>query len=285
MVIGNVAELQTSILNLGINARDAITEKRENTSFQGRIKISLQKYDHNLSAVKIVVGKINSNQDYVLLKVSDNGTGILQEDMKRILEPFYTTKTEDKGTGLGLSLIAETVASHNAALGIHSVYGQGTEFMLILPLVSVESVGQKELATDTAQNGKSRVASVGKSGIRKVLVVDDEPVMRVIYEQNLKEFGYEVIQAENGQEGVEKYLAQQEEILGVIMDLQMPVLDGRGAFAQILEVDKNARVVFVSGYLGKSSSQELLDMGAVAVLSKPFRKKTFINSIEECFAL
>ena len=289
VVIGNVAELQTSILNLGINARDAITEKSESVgSFQGRIDISLLKYEHDLAGVKVVAGKVDRNQDYVLLKVMDNGTGILQEDIKRILEPFYTTKTEDKGTGLGLSLISETVTSHNGALGIHSVYGTGTEFMLILPLVNSDAESPESSSMGTVAPVKmcADAESGEKSGEKKkILVVDDEPVMRVIYEQLLREQGYDVVVAENGKEGVDKYVAQQQDILGIIMDLQMPEMDGRDAFKNILEVDASARAVFVSGYLGEASSQELLDIGAIAVLSKPFRKRSFVQTIMKYFEL
>ncbi len=288
VVVGNVTEIQNAIINLGVNARDAVTERADMIrGLNGTINIRILKYNHDLFDSVLISGNIESELEYVAVEVEDNGVGIADSDIKKILEPFYTTKADEKGTGLGLAMLVEMLEAHSGALSLKTVVGQGSTFSIILPLASnptaeIDITSVQESSENAAPSEvPAEVTEEKPKG--SILVVDDEPVMRIIYQQLLEEQGYTAITAENGKEGVAKFLENRDELIGVIMDLKMPEMDGKEAFANIRKFDTALKVVFVSGYLGKTSEQELLDMGAAAVLSKPFRKRSFVKKIESIF--
>ena len=283
---GNITELQNLILNIGINARDAILKKESSIkSFNGLINIRILKYNPTVCHSSLVCGEINPDIEYVVIEIEDNGVGICADDIGRILDPFYTTKVEGKGMGLGLSLLEGTISAHSGAVCVESKEGVGSIFSVILPLlVKYNSADNKTAQFSKAQHNVEFSVEQTHGAKGTILIVDDEPVMRFIYKQLLAEQGYRVIDAVNGRDGISKFVENQEFIIGVIMDLQMAEMDGKEAFRKILEFDKDIKVVFISGYLSNDSKQELLDMGAVGVLSKPFRKKIFVQNIEQLFA-
>lgn len=290
VVQGSVSELQNLVLNLGINARDAIIDKNEgDESFNGVLNLRVKPYDKQGMDAYPVCGKIDYTREYVCIQVEDNGVGIGKDKMSKIFEPFYTTKPKDKGTGLGLSMIEETISAHHGAIYLSSIVGVGTKFDILLPLVVNDNDGENACSKGKDETELLTLAEVegamDEHARRTILVVDDEPVMRFIYNQLFTEQGYTVIEAVDGRDGVEKYKENQSEVIGIIMDLQMPEMDGKEAFEKILEIEPEVRLVFVSGYLGKASQKELLDMGAVEVMAKPFRKKSFVRKITSIFAL
>ncbi len=278
---GDFSEIQNSILNLVINAMDAMVDTHD-----ARIIIGVDKFDDKNCEATQYCGNLIQGKSYIKLEISDNGKGIDPSDIAKVFEPFYTTKSEGKGTGLGLSTIADTIVSHEGAVYVDSEVGVGTTFCLVLPLVCPTSPSQLigspvEINQKSEPEPRKVYRENNKHG--SVLIVDDEPMMRIIYRQMLLEHGYTVIEAENGEIGVAKYSEHFNTISGVIMDLQMPVMDGKAAFEKMKLIDKNAKVIFVSGYLGGTKKQELLDMGALTVLGKPFRKKSFLQNIRTMF--
>lgn len=282
---GNITELQNLILNIGINARDAILKKESGIkSFSGLINIRILKYNPSVCHSLLICGEINPDIEYVVIEVEDNGIGISADDIDKILDPFYTTKVEGKGMGFGLSLLEGIISAHCGAVCVESKDGVGSIFSVILPLlIEYNSVDDKTVGGSRVQD-KVEFTGEQTQGVKgTILIVDDEPVMRFIYKQLLAEQGYKVIDAVNGRDGISKFVKNQELVIGVIMDLQMAEMDGKEAFRKILEFDKDIKVVFISGYLSNDSKQELLDMGAVGVLSKPFRKKVFVQNIEQLF--
>ncbi len=290
VVVGNVTEIQNAIINLGVNARDAVIERADMIrGLNGIIEIRILKYNHDLFDSVLISGKIEPTLEYVAVEVEDNGVGVAESDMKKILEPFYTTKADEKGTGLGLAMLVEMLEAHSGALSLKTEVGQGSTFAIILPLASNPASEIDIAALQESGNNKQPEITASETPVAErakgsILVVDDEPVMRIIYQQLLEEQGYTAITADNGKEGVAKFLECRNELIGVIMDLKMPEMDGKEAFANIRKFDQKIKVVFVSGYLGKTSEQELLDMGAAAVLSKPFRKRSFVRNLEGIFA-
>ncbi len=280
---GNFTELQNSLLNLGINSRDTIMEKSAKLdSFSGKINFRVRECKGSMIYGKVVSGNILPELYYVIIEVADNGFGIKPSCIDSIFEPFFTTKPQEKGTGLGLAIIDETIQAHEGAIMLDSEVGEGTVFSIILPKLEVEEVEQE---SENSTKESARISGRLKRGSSKgvFLIVDDEAVMRVIYNQLLLEQGYMVLEAENGRDGVGKYQEYHDSIKGVIMDLKMPDMDGREAFKEIRAIDAQAKVVFVSAYLDDVLERELLEMGAEDALKKPFRKRSFVHNIEQIF--
>jgi PAS domain S-box-containing protein len=259
-VDGDPNQIQQILVNLCLNAMEAMPGG-------GTLKLSCR---------PCVIGPEDALRyqlpegSYVELQVADVGVGMNDEVRERIFEPFFTTKAHgpSPGTGLGLSTVFGIVVTHHGAISVESEPGQGSTFQVLLPSGSMrEGPAQKGPAAD---NGKGR---------GKVLVVEDEHLLRELAEEALKTLGYTVCAAENGKEGVAAFRLHHGDLQAVILDLKMPVMGGTEAFSQMHQIDPSVPVIVCTGYGENEEVQRLISQGAAAMLSKPYQVSELSDAI------
>jgi PAS domain S-box-containing protein len=252
-VSGDPAQIQQVVLNLTVNARDAMPEGG----------------DLVLSVDAVVLGESDCLRtmgiaagEYVRLSVGDTGCGIAEEHLPRIFEPFFTTKERGKGTGMGLAMVYGIVHNHGGGVRVDSTPGRGTTFEIYLPRVAAPAPTSGEAAPSSPE------PTVRGSG--RILVVDDEEVVRQATVAFLEDLGYQVATADDGQSAVEHYAVHGGEIDLVLLDLVMPRMGGRECFRALKALDPAVRAVLCSGYGFNIAAQELLDEGVLEFLPKPY---------------
>lgn len=252
IVVGDPAQLQNVFLNLGINASHAMPEGGT-LSFRSRIVDCDPSPGEGLD---LDLGK----DGCIEIEINDTGCGIAPEHLPFIFDPFFTTKPKDKGTGMGLSAAMGTIQQHKGNIRVYSELGHGSSFKVTLPL-----------------SGSSHVPEGPEdqmfSGTERILLVDDESIILDIGKQLLNAFGYQVLTARNGAEAVELYQSHPHEIDLVILDMIMPVMNGRDCFAEIRRLNPRAKVILSSGFLREQDLQEMRAQGLSAFIKKPFRSK------------
>lgn len=249
MIVGDCSQLVNVFLNLGINGWHAMPDGGV-LSFSSRVTELTTAYC-NLSPFSLIPG------EYIEVQVRDTGCGIPKDVMHRIFEPFFTTKEQGKGTGLGLSAAYGTIQQLKGAITVYSVYGKGTCLHLYFPLTRD---GAAQLTRD--------VQPVRGEGL--ILLVDDESVMRLTGESWLREFGYDVLLAENGRKGVELFKQNAANIKLVIMDMIMPEMSGRECFFEIKKHKPDVLVILSSGFSLNEDVQDLKEQGLAGFIKKPF---------------
>ncbi len=264
-VDGDGAQLSQALLNLCLNSIDAIAG-------DGQLVISargLSTDDPRPATLGLPPGS------YVSLAVRDDGAGMDEETARHIFEPFFTTKGPGKGTGLGLAMVYGTARAHGGQVAVTSTPGTGTEIVLLLPAMATSSeqgagaaTGDRSVATSTPA---ARIAG-------RLLVVDDDPVVRSMAKRLLSRHGYEVDVAENGAEAVRIY--PQRAYAVVILDMSMPVMDGGACFHALRELDPDARIVLASGYALQEETRRLLAAGALGFLNKPYALATLLSAVK-----
>lgn len=250
IIVGDNSALQNSFLNLGINASQAMTDGGELNIKTSNIHLN-ENYCMN-SSFDIAAG------NYVDIEIRDSGCGIPNENIDKIFEPFFTTKKHGEGTGLGLASVYGTVQNHLGAITLESELGKGTVFHIYLPCSDSEI---KESSTDK---------QIFK-GTGKILLVDDEEIIRITGKFILEQMGYTVIMAEDGIEAVEIFKKMHSEIDLVIIDMIMPRMNGSEAFLKMREIDANCKVVISSGFTKNENLIELKEIGLSGFIQKPFR--------------
>ncbi|MCP4216360.1 MAG: response regulator [bacterium] len=250
IISGDGSALQNTLMNIGINAAHAMPGG-------GIIQIEtnniiLDKTYCNASHFEIEPGR------YIRIEIRDTGCGIPKQNLQKIFEPFYTTKGLGKGSGLGLAAVYGTLQEHHGAVSVHSDVGTGTAFIIFLPC-------SKENVTPA----KIDVGVLTGSG--RILLVDDEEIIRITLQHMLEEMGYQVLPAENGRVAVELFKKRHAEIDIVVMDMIMPVMSGREAFFKMKEIDKNCKVIISSGFAKKKDMDELKRFGLSGYIHKPYK--------------
>ena len=261
MVKGDFARFETSLMNLALNARDAMPEGGAVT-FAVR-RTLLQAGDPLLAAFGIPVG------EYVRIDVRDEGVGIDPSATAKIFEPFYTTKEVGKGTGLGLSLVYTYLRETGGAIRVESDRDTGTTMSLFVPVSQ----------PNTASSPRDAVASSGRPGHGTILLAEDDASVAGPMEQALREAGYDVWLCGNGLEAVDLYKARGQEVDLVVLDLRMPILNGAEAYLEMRRIDPTVRAVVVSGNVGSDDLYELERKGLLGALRKPFRERDLLEFV------
>ncbi len=259
-VAGDVTQLHQVLMNLCLNARDAMQDG-------GILGISAEQLfvDENYTRMN-TEAKVGP---YIVLTVSDTGKGIPPEILDRIFEPFFTTKEHGKGTGLGLSTAFAIVKSHGGFIDIHSKVGKGTTFRVYLPAIKAER--QK---TDEQQ------LELYKGQGEVILVVDDESSIREVTSATLEINGYRVITARDGMEAISLYTKNRKEIKVVLMDMMMPVMDGQASIRALRKIDPKVKIIAMSGLAEKEMFSKVVDHVSV-FLSKPYTTEKLLKTICE----
>jgi PAS domain S-box-containing protein len=250
-VMGDLSQLQNAFLNLFINASHAMPEGGDlNLSWK---TVELDQAQCAASTFSLQPGR------FIEIEIADTGTGIAESVLPRIFEPFFTTKEIGKGTGMGLSVVLGTVQQHNGSITVHSEPEKGTRFRVLLPLTD-----QRPTEPDPQENDPY-------CGAGTILIVDDEEVMRKTSQAILEHMGYEVLLAENGAEALDLYQSEAGRIDLVILDMVMPVMNGRDCFFAIRKIDPRAKIVIASGYARQEELRDLQAKGLAGTINKPFR--------------
>jgi nitrogen-specific signal transduction histidine kinase/ActR/RegA family two-component response regulator len=266
IVQGDPGQLYQLLLNLCINARDAILEA-EPESGTGRIMMAASEIAGDEVRKEF---KEAGAPSYVRISVSDTGIGMSEQVRSRLFEPFFTTKPTGKGTGLGLAVVYGIVQSHRGFVDVESVPGAGTTFHVYLQAYP------EELALPPPEE-----ASPVVGGSETVLVVEDEEALRDLVTELLQSYGYSVIRAEDGVDGLAKFTQGQEQIEAIITDMGLPRMSGQEMFTRIREIDPAAKVILASGYLEPGLKSRLFTAGAKAFIQKPYQPQEILRVVRE----
>lgn len=255
-VFADSAQIEQVMMNLAVNARDAMPEGGQLIIETGNIELD-ESYRRKYPYVK--VGK------YVQIRVSDTGSGMDEETQARIFEPFFTTKEVGKGTGLGLSMIYGIVKQHDGHIHVYSEVGHGTTFKIFLP-VAASSVEKEEQAIQLPVLG----------GTETILVAEDEESLRNLARDILEGLGYTVLLAKNGEDAVEVYGQNRKRIDLLLLDVVMPRMGGWEAYEQMRELGGDVPLIFMTGYSSElvqsrfvKQNKSMEELGAI-VLQKPY---------------
>ena len=260
-VSGDPTQLQQFLMNLAMNARDAMPEGGELTLSTRTVLLD---EDFCSSHAGAAPGR------YAQIDVADTGMGIPKDHQEKIFDPFFTTKEQGKGTGLGLSMVFGIVKNHGGILEVESDVGAGTLFKVYLPLAD----GCAE-ATDAEF---SRNAETGSSRGR-ILLIDDQETVREVCSAMLSTLGYTVTTAADGREGVEQYRRFGKDVDLVIVDMIMPKLGGRDCFREIKTMNPGVRALLSSGFSLDGSIQEIMDEGIAGFIQKPYRLEELSDAV------
>jgi two-component system, cell cycle sensor histidine kinase and response regulator CckA len=247
-------QLEQVIVNLAVNARDAMQSKGGGT-------LTIQTYSVKADQVAELGSDILPVADYSALSVADTGTGISPNVLGKIFEPFFTTKEVGKGTGLGLSTVYGIVKQSGGFIFADSKVGEGTRFVIYLPVHREEAVAAKSRRVE-----KPKANELWGTGT--VLLVEDEPMVRTVAERALTRHGYQVITAENGEEALD-VLARGEPIDLLISDVVMPGMDGPTMVREARKSRPELKILFMSGY-AEEQLRKSIDIENVNFLPKPF---------------
>ncbi|MCA9520713.1 MAG: response regulator [Myxococcales bacterium] len=261
--LGDPSQLQNAILNLGLNARDAMPEGGV-LHFETEI-IELGAGPESSHSFQVLPGP------YVRVTVRDTGVGMSRELQERVFEPFFTTKEKGRGTGMGLAAVYGTVKNHRGAIDVVSEPGRGTTIAIDLPLHF-----ERE-----PPNATHDTPPRSERALRQALVVDDEEEVRHVLKAMLEGQGFAVLVSSNGAEGVELYRRRHEEIDIVILDMVMPVMGGRETYLEMKAINPNIHALLVSGYSLDGEAQSILDDGVRGFLQKPFRLEDLCAKLDE----
>ena len=263
-VLADTTQLQQIVMNLVINASEAIGDR------EGVITVSTGKLQCDPAYFQdALTGGERDGGDYVFMEVRDTGSGIKSEDILKIFEPFYTTKFT--GRGLGLAAVQGIVNSHKGAMKVFSKEGSGTNFTILLPAVAGSCV-------------PAEVCQLHEGGgVRRgtVLLVDDDESVRVMTDKMLKALGYDVITADDGEQAVEIVRSGTTHISCILMDLNMPKMNGEEAYREIHRLDKALPVIISSGYAEQEIAEQFMGKGAVGVIQKPYQMLALRHKIDE----
>ena len=246
-------QLEQVIINLAVNARDAMASKGGGT-------LTIQTYAVRADQVAELGSEILPVADYTALSVSDTGSGIPPSVLGKVFEPFFTTKEVGKGTGLGLSTVYGIVKQSGGFIFADSKVGEGTRFVIYLPVHAVEQPAKAN------RRGKDADSELWGSGT--VLLVEDEPMVRTVAERALTRHGYSVVTANNGFEALE-ILNRGDEFALLISDVVMPEMDGPTMVREARQSRPDLPVLFMSGY-AEEQLRKSIDIDKVAFLPKPF---------------
>lgn len=254
VVMGDEGQLQQALLNLCLNARDAMPNGGTLSIRCGPVFLNERQ------ANQFAEGKMG---DYVMISVADTGAGISKGILHRIFEPFFTTKEATKGTGLGLSVVHGVVRSHNGYINVESEINSGTIFTIYLPRIS----GREPL------KGEQRRSREPVGGNERLLLIEDEASVSEVGVDILTDLGYYVEKASDGKEAMEKLASMQPPFDLVILDMNMPRMDGRATIEFIKQQHSGLKVLVCSGYseamVGEGKFMELID----GFIQKPYESE------------
>lgn len=258
---GDNTQLNQVLMNLCVNARDAMPDGGTLTLEAKNVHI-----DENYAGMDINA-KVGP---YVVITVTDSGSGIPQHIINSIFDPFFTTKPIGKGTGLGLSTVHTIIKNHGGFIKVYSEEDKGTKFSIFLPAAHIEGLEQKDF----------KPVELPKGNNETILVVDDEAAIREITKTTLEAYGYNVLVASDGSEVLALFVENSNKIEVVITDMMMPFMDGITTIRALRRVDDKIKVIAVTGLTSTDKATEMQSLAVKAILSKPYTAETLLTTID-----
>ncbi len=260
-VLADAGQLEQIMMNLVTNARDAMPDG-------GYLYVETQRVD--LDEVTAKAHDVRKPGTYALILVTDSGMGMDQQTQERIFDPFFTTKDVGKGTGLGLAMVYGIIKQHNGFIEVESEVGRGTTLKIYLPVA--------QGATEEKQPDDLPAV---KRGTETILVAEDDETVRNFITTILTQFGYSVIQAENGEDAVKKFMANRGAIKLLLLDVMMPKKNGKEVYDKIRIFEPDIRTLFLSGYSADIMSQKGLLENGLNFLYKPVPMNDLLRKVRE----
>lgn len=262
-VEGDPTQLHQVLMNLAVNARDAMRE-----ASTGRLTLRAVPWQPTSAAAARLDLPGGS---YVRIEVADDGPGMPPEVLDRVFEPFFTTKAQGDGTGLGLSISRAIVASHGGSIDVSSAPGRGTRFAVVLPTARAQRVAARPAPTDPPPAGTGE----------RILLVDDEPQVRVAARWTLQQAGYRVVEATDGAEAIARFDDDADGFDLLITDLLMPGADGTATIRALQRRDPHLPIVASSGLHDELLDREVVPFGTAAQLPKPYTADQLLHTVRQ----
>jgi CheY-like chemotaxis protein len=263
LVEADPAQLQQLVMNLVINGAEAIGENQAGTV---TVRTSLREVSAG-EAGALFNSQPAGPGTYVQLEVIDTGAGMDEATKARIFDPFFTTKF--MGRGLGLAAVQGIVRAHRGAIFVHSAPGRGTTFRILLP-----ASGRDETLQETREHQDRAIPSGSVA-----LIIDDEDVLRKATRDILSRQGMRVLTADNGKSGVEIFREHNQTISVVVLDLQMPVMGGEEALAELLKINPDVPVILTSGFDESEATRRFASRKPAGFLQKPYSGQTLVGTV------
>ena len=263
LINADVTQLEQVLMNLGVNARDAMPDG-------GTITIKTRNALLDEDFCKSHLGA--KPGEYVLMAVTDTGHGMEKEVLDHIFEPFFTTKQRDKGTGLGLATLYGIVKSHGGYIYCSSTPGQGTTFDIYFPALATEV--QKDVAEPDDVTNLPR-------GQETILLVDDEEIILDLGQELLESHGYSTLLATSGEEALQVYKAHHNHIDLVILDVSMPGIGGYKCLEGLIKINPQVKTLISSGYSADGKVKGALQTGASGFIGKPYMISEMLHKVRE----
>jgi len=254
-------QMEQVLINLATNARDAMPRG-------GTLTITTKVIE--LDDVFIKVHGYGEMGEYALISVKDTGTGMDKETLRRIFQPFFTTKEVGKGTGLGLSIVYGIIKQHGGYINVESEPGKGAAFRIYLPLIK-----------STVEEGKPTPLPAYLNGTETILLAEDEEEVRNLTKSLLEEADYKVIEAVDGYDTINKFMKNKDTINFLLLDVIMPTKNGREAYEEIRKIRPGIKALFMSGYSESVIHQKTILKEGLYYISKPFSQTALLKKVRE----
>jgi two-component system cell cycle sensor histidine kinase/response regulator CckA len=283
----DISQFEQVVVNLAVNARDAMPEGG---------KLTVRTANVGADESKNYPSKGMPPADYVLVEVSDTGVGIAPEIIEKIFEPFFSTKDVGKGTGLGLSTVYGIVKQTGGFIYVDSKVGEGSTFRIFLPrhMARAEDEDSAELPEAespaiagalAATDDVVRARAADLTGQGTILLVEDEEGLRALNARGLVSRGYTVLEAANGVEAMAVLEKNGGAVDLVVSDVVMPEMDGPTLLKEMRQRNPELKIIFVSGYAEEAFQKHLPEHGQFAFLPKPFTLKQLVAAVKETMAI
>ena len=249
-IMADSGQLEQVLINLAVNARDAMPQ-----GGNLQIKAALTTLDEEF----VKENTYAREGEYISIRVRDTGMGMSEDIQKRIFEPFFTTKPEGAGTGLGLAVVFGIIKQHDGFIEIDSEVGDGTTFTIYLPVASQNSLSPQKTNNRTIVGGHETIC-----------IVEDNVQVQNLARLILKGAGYNVLEAFDGMDALEKFALYKDEIDLVIMDVVMPRMGGKEVMQQMLTMRPNTLILFTRGYSETGIHTNFILEEGLEFIAKPY---------------
>ncbi|HXF05606.1 MAG TPA: response regulator [Blastocatellia bacterium] len=262
-IVADPAQIEQAVVNLCINARDAMP-------LGGTLTLETENRLIDAHTFRPLLGEARSGE-FVALSVSDTGVGIAEENLRRIFDPFFTTKEVGRGTGLGLAIVYGVVRSFEGLIDVESKPGAGTRITLLFPAAPIESGTPDSPMPDPGSS----------SARRTLLIVDDEPAVVRVAQAILHRYGFQTLTASDAAEALETYQQRVSDIDIVILDLTMPKMSGIMCYRWLTRINPQVKVILSSGYNSENIDQDILTAPNIRFVQKPYVIEELLNAINQ----
>ena len=259
----DASQILQVLMNLGLNARDAMPEG-------GRLVFIVERAAFQAASAT----PPRKSGEFVRISVGDTGQGIPSETLNRVFDPYFTTRDLSKRSGLGLSIAQTVVAEHGGWMEVESRQGQGSCFFVFLPL-------SRQVVSDVEARPLRLLDTKAMDGTERILIADDEELVRIVMRAILNFRGYQIVEAQDGEDAVEKYLQSTKPFDLVLMDLHMPRLNGLDALARIRKHNPKVKAVMLSGGFQEKDAERSVEIEGVKFLQKPFENQDLVCLVRE----